>query len=227
MIVFLEDDESIRELVLYALEKAKLDAIAFATVSEFEDYIYVNQADIILLDIMLPKKSGLEILKELKRHSKTHDIPVIMLTAKSQEYDKLIGLDGGADDYITKPFSVMELISRINAVLRRYKKTSTLQYANVKIYDDKHLVTVDDRGVTLTLKEYELLKLLLQNKNIVMSRNALLNSVWGYNFDGETRTVDVHIRSLRTKLKSASQLIKTVRGVGYVIGGGNDAEEDK
>ncbi len=225
MIVFLEDNKSIRELVLYSLKKTDFNAIGFGVVDEFEKFVLENNVSLILLDIMLPEKDGLKILEELKGNPKTHDIPVIMVTAKSQEYDKLIGLDNGADDYITKPFSVLELISRIKAVLRRTKKESSLEYANIKIFDKLHLVKVNDEKINLTLKEYDLLKKLMENKTMVMSRDMLLNSIWGYDFDGETRTVDVHIRSLRSKLKGAGNLITTVRGVGYVFGGLN-AKED-
>ncbi len=226
MIVFLEDDKSIRELVIYALEKAEFNAIGFESYSEFKDFIVTNPISLILLDIMLPEKDGIDILKELKQNTKTFDIPVIMLTAKDQEYYKLIGLDSGADDYITKPFSVMELISRIKAVLRRTNNIEHLEYANIKMYDSKHLVTVDDETIDLTLKEYELLKILIKNKNNVLSRDQLLNDVWGYNFNGETRTVDVHIRTIRIKLKSAGKWIRTIRGVGYALGG-YDEKKDK
>ncbi len=226
MIVFLEDDKSIRELVIYALEKSEFNAIGFENVSEFEHFVFNNPVSLILLDIMLPEKDGIDILKDLKQHTKTFDIPVIMLTAKDQEYYKLIGLDNGADDYITKPFSVMELIARIKAVLRRTNYSQHLEYANIKIYDSKHLVTVDDEPIDLTLKEYMLLKTLIKNKNNVLSRNQLLNDIWGYHFDGETRTVDVHIRTMRIKLKSAGKFIKTIRGVGYTIGGYNEKKDN-
>ncbi len=226
MIVLLEDDKSIRELVIYALEKTGLEAIGIEKVSDFEKYIAENEVSLILLDIMLPEKDGLDILKELKSNAKTFDIPVIMLTAKDQEYYKLIGLDGGADDYITKPFSVMELISRIKVVLRRTNKVDNLEYANIQLLDSHHIVKVDGEPIDLTLKEYELLKMFIKNKNIVLSRDVILNNIWGYEFDGETRTVDVHVRSLRVKLKQAGKLIRTIRGLGYALGE-NDAKKNK
>ena len=175
----------------------------------------------ILLDIMLPGEDGLAILRKLKNSSKTKDIPVIMVTAKGTEYDKVIGLDSGADDYVTKPFGMMELVSRIKAVLRRSGQTADkadLEVDGVKMNVKKHEVTVDGQAVTLTLKEYELLERLMRNRNIVMTRDQLLEDIWGYDFDGETRTVDVHVRTLRHKLGEKGAIIETVRGVGYRIG---------
>lgn len=176
----------------------------------------------ILLDIMLPEEDGLEILKKIRSTSSTQRIPVIMLTAKSAEYDKVIGLDMGADDYIPKPFGMMELISRIKAVLRR---TDPEQNADVFTHGDlavsvsRHEVTVNGEPVTLTLKEFELLCTLLKNRGIVLTRDRLLNEIWGYSFDGESRTVDVHVRKLRQKLGTAGECIETVKGVGYKIAG--------
>lgn len=177
--------------------------------------------ELILLDIMLPGEDGLAILRKLKNSSKTKDIPVIMVTAKGTEYDKVIGLDSGADDYVTKPFGMMELVSRIKAVLRRSGQTADkadLEVDGVKMNVKKHEVTVDGQAVTLTLKEYELLERLMRNRNIVMTRDQLLEDIWGYDFDGETRTVDVHVRTLRHKLGEKGAIIETVRGVGYRIG---------
>lgn len=177
--------------------------------------------ELILLDIMLPGEDGLAILRKLKNSSKTKDIPVIMVTAKGTEYDKVIGLDSGADDYVTKPFGMMELVSRIKAVLRRSGQTADkadLEVDGVKMNVKKHEVTVDGQAVTLTLKEYELLERLMRNRNIVLTRDQLLEDIWGYDFDGETRTVDVHVRTLRHKLGEKGAIIETVRGVGYRIG---------
>ena len=182
-----------------------------------------HQATLILLDIMLPGEDGLEILSKLKASEVTKDIPVIMVTAKGAEYDKVKGLDCGADDYITKPFGMMEFIARVRAVLRRTgredKDNATLQIGDLQILVQQHQVLVAGQKVTLTLKEFELLKFLMENQGIVLSRDRLLGHVWGYDFDGETRTVDVHIRTLRQKLGPCGELIETVRGVGYRIGG--------
>ena len=178
--------------------------------------------ELVLLDIMLPGEDGLSILKKLKSSSKTKQIPVIMVTAKGAEYDVVKGLDAGADDYVTKPFGIMELVSRIKAVLRRTKTEQSLdvyEVENLKMDLKKHKVKVDGETVVLTLKEFELLKRLMMHQNMVLTRDRLLEEVWGYEFAGETRTLDVHIRSLRQKLGAAGELIQTVRGVGYQIGG--------
>ena len=178
--------------------------------------------ELVLLDIMLPGEDGMELLKKLKSSNKTKDIPVIMVTAKGTEYDKVIGLDSGADDYVTKPFGMMELVSRIKAVLRRSGRSSQeeeMENGGVRLNIKRHEVTVDGKPVALTLKEFELLERLMRNKNIVLTRDQLLGDIWGYDFDGETRTVDVHIRTLRQKLGDKGDLIETVRGVGYRIGG--------
>ena len=179
--------------------------------------------DAIVLDVMLPGEDGLEILSRLKASEVTRQIPVIMVTAKGAEYDKVMGLDYGADDYITKPFGMMEFIARIRAVLRRAgkeeKNQEVLQIGDIQIQVKQHQVLIGDQKVTLTLKEFELLKYLMENQGIVMSRDRLLGHVWGYDFDGETRTVDVHIRTLRQKLGHCGDMIETVRGVGYRIGG--------
>lgn len=177
--------------------------------------------ELILLDIMLPGEDGLELLKKLKGSSKTKKIPVIMVTAKGTEYDKVVGLDSGADDYVTKPFGMMELVSRIKAVLRRSGQIldrSEVELHGVTMNVKKHEVTVDGKPVTLTLKEFELLERLMRNRNIVLTRDQLLEDIWGYDFDGETRTVDVHVRTLRQKLGKKGAMIETVRGVGYRIG---------
>lgn len=221
MIYCVEDDDNIRELVIYTLETTGLKAKGFAEGAEFMEALAFDTPELILLDIMLPGEDGLAILRKLKNSSKTKDIPVIMVTAKGTEYDKVIGLDSGADDYVTKPFGMMELVSRIKAVLRRSGQTADkadLEVDGVKMNVKKHEVTVDGQTVTLTLKEYELLERLMRNRNIVLTRDQLLEDIWGYDFDGETRTVDVHVRTLRHKLGEKGTIIETVRGVGYRIG---------
>ena len=222
MIYCVEDDDNIRELVIYTLETTGLKARGFADGSAFTEALAFETPELILLDIMLPGEDGLEILKKLKCSSKTKSIPGIMVTAKGSEYDKVIGLDSGADDYVTKPFGMMELVSRIKAVLRRSKgsqERENPEIQGVHIDVKKHEVTVDGRTVPLTLKEFELLEKLMRNEGIVLTRDQLLTEIWGYDFDGETRTVDVHIRTLRQKLGEKGEIIQTVRGVGYRIGG--------
>ena len=214
MIYCVEDDDNIRELVIYTLETTGLKAKGFAEGTAFMEALAFDTPELILLDIMLPGEDGLELLKKLKNSAKTKDIPVIMVTAKGAEYDKVIGLDSGADDYVTKPFGMMELVSRIKAVLRRSGRVQEQDMLSV------NGVSVDI--VTLTLKEFELLERLMRNQNIVLTRDQLLEDIWGYDFDGETRTVDVHVRTLRQKLGEKGDIIKTVRGVGYRIGGGNE-----
>ena len=199
MIYLVEDDESIRELVVYTLKSQGMDAKGFERPSLFWKELEKEVPALILLDIMLPEEDGISILRKLRTGPDTRKIPVIMLTAKGTEYDVVMGLDSGADDYIPKPFRMMELISRIKARLRRAEDKGAEEYH-------------------LTLKEYEMLVLLLKNSGMVLSRTQLLNQIWGYEFDGESRTVDVHIRTLRQKVGSAGDLIETVRGVGYKIG---------
>lgn len=225
MIYCVEDDDNIRELVIYTLETTGLKAKGFAEGTAFMEALAFDTPELILLDIMLPGEDGLELLKKLKNSAKTKDIPVIMVTAKGAEYDKVIGLDSGADDYVTKPFGMMELVSRIKAVLRRsgrVQEQDMLSVNGVSVDVKKHEVKVTGEIVTLTLKEFELLERLMRNQNIVLTRDQLLEDIWGYDFDGETRTVDVHVRTLRQKLGEKSDIIKTVRGVGYRIGGGNE-----
>ena len=222
MIFCVEDDDNIRELVIYTLETTGLEARGFADGTAFMEALASETPELVLLDIMLPGEDGLEILKKLKNSSKTKDIPVIMVTAKGSEYDKVVGLDSGADDYVTKPFGMMELISRIKAVLRRSGKQqdkTKLSVGGISLDTKKHEVKVDGEQVVLTLKEFELLEKLMRNQGIVLTRDQLLTEIWGYDFDGETRTVDVHIRTLRQKLGEQGSLVKTVRGVGYRIGG--------
>lgn len=222
MIYCVEDDGNIRELIVYTLESTGFHAKGFENGNSFRQALEENLPELILLDIMLPNEDGMDILKELRANARTRQIPVIMVTAKSSEYDKVIGLDSGADDYITKPFGMMELVSRIKAVLRRANKKETdldaMQIGNLVLDIQKHEVLVDGEQVVLTLKEFELLRYLLKNENVVLTRQQLLEKIWGYDFTGETRTVDVHIRTLRQKLGSAGKYIETVRGVGYRIG---------
>ena len=222
MIYCVEDDDNIRELVIYTLEPTGLKARGFAEGSAFMEALAFDTPELILLDIMLPGDDGLELLKKLKSSPKTKSIPVIMVTAKGTEYDKVIGLDSGADDYVTKPFGMMELVSRIKAVLRRSGKVEDridMELSGVRMDIKKHEVTVDGKQIALTLKEFELLEKLMRNQGIVLTRDQLLTEIWGYDFDGETRTVDVHIRTLRQKLGTKGEIIQTVRGVGYRVGG--------
>jgi len=221
MIYFVEDDDSIRELVLYTLNNAGYEAKGFARPSLFWEAVQSESPRLVLLDIMLPEEDGLQILKKLRSASSTSRIPIMMLTAKSTEYDKVIGLDYGADDYLPKPFGMMELIARVKALLRRAEvATGDKEYVvgSLRITPTKHKVSVDGRELTLTLKEFEMLALLAENQGIVFTRDQLLSKIWGYAFDGENRTVDVHIRSLRQKLGEAGKLIETVRGIGYKLG---------
>ena len=220
MIYCVEDDSSIRELVVYTLESTGFHARGFEDGKLFEEAFAQEVPELVLLDIMLPGEDGMQILKKLKDSSRTKDIPVIMVTAKGAEYDKVMGLDAGADDYVTKPFGMMELVSRIKAVLRRSQKKENqeehlLSYGEIQMNTGKHEVTAGGEVVQLTLKEYELLKRLIKNPNMVLTRDQLLEDIWGYDFDGETRTVDVHVRTLRQKLGNCGECIETVRGVGY------------
>ena len=220
MIFVVEDDPNIRELVTYTLQSTGFDACGFENGSEFLKALSDGEKpELVLLDIMLPGEDGISILRKLRTRPDTRKIPVIMLTAKGTEYDVVMGLDSGADDYIPKPFRMMELISRIKARLRRAEDKGAEEYhlENLYLCPGRHIVTVDQEPVNLTLKEYEMLVLLLKNSGTVLSRTQLLNQVWGYEFDGESRTVDVHIRTLRQKLGSAGELVETVRGVGYKI----------
>ncbi len=219
MIYLLEDDESIRKFVVYALGQTGLEAVGFEKPSDLYLALEKSVPQLILLDVMLPEEDGISVLKKLRRDIKAEKIPIIMLTAKSSEYDKVTGLDSGADDYITKPFGTMELISRIKAVLRRTSgnKSAELRIGDIVMDTEKHTVTADGQNVALTLKEYSILMLLAENKGKVFTRDSLLSKIWGYDYDGENRTVDVHIKSLRTKLGKSGDKIETVRGVGYKI----------
>ena len=222
MIYLVEDDASIRELVVYALNNSGFQAVGFDTPSAFWQALAKQTPELILLDIMLPEEDGLQILRKLRQSPVTRRTPVIMLTAKGSEYDKVIGLEAGADDYIPKPFGMMELIARVKALLRRADDRpadESYRAGCLTVCPERHLVEVEGRQVTLTLKEFELLCMLMKNRNMVLTRDQLLNQIWGYSFDGENRTVDVHIRTLRQKLGPAGDVIETVRGVGYKIGG--------
>lgn len=223
MIYLVEDDENIRELVTYTLNNSGLETEGFGLPSQF--WAAMEQGrnpSLIMLDIMLPEEDGMSILKKLRSTLATKRIPIMMVTAKGSEYDKVIGLDNGADDYIAKPFGMMELIARVKALLRRAgKEENEEEYRIGPLYVSpaKHIVKVDGRDVSLTYKEFELLVMFLKSGDVVLTRDRLLNEIWGYSFDGENRTVDVHIRTLRQKLGPAGELIETVRGVGYKLGG--------
>ncbi len=221
MIYLLEDDASIRNFVEYALNNSGFEAKGFEKPSEFWKALEEQTPTLVLLDIMLPEEDGIDVLKKLRMNKETRNVPVIMLTAKATEYDKVLGLDSGADDYISKPFGIMELISRIKALLRRCeKKQDKGEYTVGSLYvcPHKHIVRSFGKDVSLTFKEFELLCLLLSNPGTVFTRDHILQSIWGYEFDGENRTVDVHIRTLRSKLGESGELIETVRGIGYKIG---------
>ena len=218
MIFCVEDDKSIRDLVIYTLTAVGYEAEGFATGEEMFKALEKTSPQLIMLDIMLPDEDGLAILNKLKSDPMTADIPVIMATAKGTEYDKVVGLDLGADDYLAKPFGMMEMISRVKAVLRRSapkEKTDLLRMGKLELDEKRHTVSVDGTQIQLTLKEYELLRVFMKNPGIVFSRDSLLSIVWGINFIGESRTVDVHIGTLRTKIGECGNYIETVRGVGY------------
>lgn len=226
MIYLLEDDDSIRELVCYSLTKTGTPARGFSSPSAFFEALGEERPELVLLDVMLPEEDGLSVLARLRGAASTAQIPVIMLTAKSSEFDKVTALDAGADDYITKPFGVMELCARVKAVLRRSNPVAEIcadecyTVASLSLSVPQHSVTVGGRAITLTCKEFELLRFLLAEHGRVLSRDRILRAVWGYEFDGENRTVDVHIRALRSKLGEAGSLIETVRSFGYRIGDG-------
>ncbi len=222
MIYLLEDDKNIRNFIIYALNNSNLETEGFELPSEFWNALSKHKPDLAILDIMLPEEDGLSVLRKLRNNIETKDMPIIMLTAKGTEYDKVMGLDAGADDYVTKPFGIMELIARVRALLRRTEPAKDYKEYNIgKLFlsPTKHVIKVDGKEVMLTLKEFRLLCYLAANQGIVITRDQILREVWGYEFDGENRTVDVHISSLRSKLGAAGDLVETVRGIGYRIGG--------
>lgn len=221
MIYFVEDDNSIRELVVYTLSSQGVEAEGFARPSDFWKALEKQLPQMVLLDIMLPEEDGIEILKKLRASSRTQSLPVLMLTAKGTEYDKVLGLDSGADDYLPKPFGMMELLARIRALLRRSGASAEekeYHVGDLQVWPARYLVKVAGQEVNLTRKEFEVLCLLMEHQGMVMTRGQLLDKVWGYGFDGESRTVDVHIRTLRQKLGTEGSRIETVRGIGYKIG---------
>lgn len=223
LIYCVEDDENIRELVGYALRSQNFEVETFADGKEFWKALQIQAPSLVLLDIMLPGENGTEILDKIRKDSQYRGLPVIMLTAKTSEYDIVKGLDNGADDYMCKPFGIVELISRIRAVLRRSKPQSTekniFSFGPVVLDAEKHIVTVSGDVCHLTVKEFELLRYLLVNIDIVLKREQIMEAVWGFSYEGESRTIDMHIKSLRQKLGEGGHIIRTVRGVGYVIGG--------
>ena len=224
MIYCVEDESAIRDLMVYTLQVSGFDAQGFENDAVFWAAMKEQRPELIILDVMLPGEDGLTILRKLRSSPVTTDIPVIMATAKDSEYDKVIGLDSGADDYLAKPFGMMEMVSRIRAVLRRAgsRQPVILSYGRIVLDEGRHAVTVDGKTILLTLKEYELLKLFMESPGRVFTRDNILSSVWGVDFAGETRTVDVHVGTLRTKLEKAGDYIRTVRGVGYKLEENNE-----
>jgi two-component system alkaline phosphatase synthesis response regulator PhoP len=224
MTVYLvEDEPNIRDTVVYALKASGYEAEGFAEARAFYAAVEKSLPELVLLDIMLPGEDGLAILKKLRSNQKTYRLPIILLTAKTSEFDKVMGLDLGADDYVTKPFGMMELLARVKALLRRAVReeasgAAVLRAGAIEMRPEKRTLTVNDRPISLTLKEFDLLRLLLENPGIVFTRELILERVWDYDYEGDSRTVDVHVRTLRQKLGSAAEVLETVRGVGYRIG---------
>ena len=220
LIYIVEDDKNIREIEAFALKNSGYQTKDFGCAAEFYTKMEEKLPNLILLDVMLPDEDGLNIVKKIRNNPESRKIPVIMVTAKTTELDKVKGLDMGADDYLTKPFGVMELISRVKALLRRCEGSEDEKFyavGNLLLDIVKHSVSVDGESIDLTFKEYELLRLLMQNAGIVTSREAIMERVWGTDFEGESRTLDMHIKTLRQKLGEAGSLIKTIRNVGYII----------
>ncbi len=223
MIYLLEDDDSIRELVCYTLEKTGSSAKGFSAPASFYRALEEELPELVILDVMLPEEDGFTVLEKIRKGAKTSKIPIIMLTAKNSEFDKVRALDAGADDYITKPFGVMELVARIKAVMRRYERTGASESKpdfsvnGLAVSTSSHEVLCGGVPVTLTYKEFELLAFLLEHRGAVLNRDQILREIWGYEFDGENRTVDVHVRTLRQKLGEYGDIIETVRGIGYKI----------
>ncbi len=220
MIFCVEDDDSIRELVVYTLQSVGFEALGFGSSEKMYEMLETKTPSLVILDIMLPGEDGLTILKKLRADSRTKDIPIMMATAKTNEYDKVAGLDLGADDYVAKPFGMMELVARVKALLRRtakQKEQGVFSLGDITVDMAKHTVLAGGENVVLTLKEFEILCLLIKEPERVFTRDNILSSIWSYEFDGETRTVDVHMRTLRQKLGKSGEQIQTVRGVGYNI----------
>ena len=219
MIYLLEDDQNIRDFTIYAVQSAGMEIRGFALPSAFRNAVAEAVPDVVLLDIMLPEEDGLSVLRWLRETPATKKLPIMMLSARSTEFDKVLGLDSGADDYLTQPFGVMELLSRIRALMRRTTEEGSsseeLLAGGITLNTARHMVTVHENEIILTGKEFDLLAMLMRNQGIVLSRERILESVWGYDYAGESRTVDVHIRTLRAKLGDAGNAVETVRGVGY------------
>ncbi|MBP3886317.1 MAG: response regulator transcription factor [Cellulosilyticum sp.] len=227
-IYIVEDDQNIREIESFALKNSGYQIMDFECARDFYKKINEKVPALVILDIMLPDEDGLEVLKKLRSTPNTKKVPIILVTAKTTEIDKVKGLDMGADDYITKPFGVMELISRVKALLRRSKgmdDEKNLSLADVYIDNERHAVYIKDESCDLTFKEYELLKLLMINTGIVMSRDIIMERIWGSDFEGESRTLDMHVKTLRQKLKNANVIIKTVRNVGYIMEQSNEKKD--
>ena len=223
MIYYVEDERNIRELTVYTLTQSGLEVEGFGTDAEFRAACERRLPDAVLLDIMLPDADGLQILKRLRANPSTADIPVMMVTAKDTEFDTVVALDGGADDYLAKPFGMMELVSRCRALLRRAKRLApsddTLKVGDLALSPSRHEASMGGTALTLTLREFDLLAYLMAHPGIVCTRDSLLKQVWGWDFDGGSRTVDVHVQTLRSKLEGSSAAIETVRGVGYRLRG--------
>ena len=224
MIYYVEDDLNVRNLAMYALEQAGLEVVGFSSARELYAACETRLPALFLLDIMLPDEDGIQILKTLRRQKATAELPIMMITAKGTEFDVVTGLDGGADDYLPKPVGMLERVSRVNAWLRRRGSetgagagacTEAVEIGGIVLSSKRHSVTVEGQPVTLTFKEFELLRFLMENEGIVFSREHLLESIWGWDFEGNTRTIDVHIQTLRQKLGSGASVVETVRGVGY------------
>lgn len=220
MVYLVEDDDNIRELVVYTLNRSGMEAKGFARPSLFYEALTEQLPSLVILDIMLPEEDGLRVLMNLRERPDTGKLPIMMLSAKASEYDKVNGLDSGADDYVTKPFGMMELVARVRALLRRTETSesrSEYKVGRLTVIPEAHKVLVDGEAVQLTKKEYDIILLLLKSGESVVTRERLLSEVWGYAFEGESRTVDVHIRTLRQKLGPAGNYVETIRGVGYCI----------
>ena len=224
VIYIVEDDENIREIEMFALKNSGFEVQGFGDAVSFFQRLKEKVPAMVLVDVMLPDEDGLSIVRKLRTRSDTKRIPIIMATAKTSELDKVKGLDMGADDYVTKPFGVMELISRVKALMRRsygMDEDKVLEFGPLRMDNEKRMVTVNNSPCELTYKEYELLKLLMLNAGIVSSRDVILDRIWGTDFEGESRTLDMHIKTLRQKLGSAGAMIRTVRNVGYMLTNGN------